>query len=87
MLNNGSVKIALVITAVVGMLVGSIGLTVGIMNDRENTTSKALSINVSRKLESVIETQQATSSRLLVLETNYIHIIALLEKIEAKIEE
>ena len=87
MLNNGSAKIALVITAVVGMLVGSVGLTVGIMNDRENTTSKALSINVSRKLESVIETQQATSSRLLVLETNYIHIIALLEKIEAKIEE
>ena len=87
MINNGSAKIALVITAVVGMLVGSVGLTAGLMNGRADTITEALAINASRKVQSVIDEQRIMAGRVTIIETNYKHIIALLEKIEDKIEK
>ena len=85
MLNNGGFKAALVVVAVVGMLVGAIGLTSGLMNERDNSATQALAVNASKKVQYAIDEQQAVESRVTVLETNYVHIFAALRRIEAKL--
>ncbi len=85
MLNNGGFRAALVVVAVVGMLVGAIGLTSGLMNERDNSITQTLAVNASKKVQYAIDEQQAVESRVTVLETNYVHIFAALRRIEAKL--
>lgn len=85
MLNNGSFKAALVVVAVVGMLVGAIGLTSGLMNERDNSITQTLAINASKEVQDSIDGQLAMENRVTILETNYVHILAALRRIETKL--
>ena len=85
MLNNGGFRAALVVVAVVGMLVGAIGLTSGLMNERDNSITQTLAVNASKKVQNIIDERRTMENRVTILETNYVHILAALRRIETKL--
>ena len=83
---NG-IKTTLVIVAVVGMLVGAIGLTVGIVEKGTFSTATSLANNASKKAQYILERQIDVEQDVAVLQTQYSEILRALERIEKKIEE
>ena len=84
---SDGLKIALVVTAVVGMLVGAIGLTAASVSVRDDDVTRSLAVNSAKKSQHVLEENQALDRRVTIVETNYAHIITLLEKIETRLDE
>ncbi len=73
MFENGTAKAALVVMAIIGMLVGAVGLTYGITSERVE--------DVEHSVKDVAADVRSVATRVTVLETNYQYIVRMLEKL------